>query len=142
MAALMHYAARQVPEVEVSSEDLAATLFTSGTTDEPKSICLTHTNLVANALQTRHWFPDIRAGEEVFLGVMPLTYSYGMTAIMNIPIAIDATIVLLPVFELQQLLISSSSTSPFSSPKCHRSTRQLMARRRCVLMVSPPLNCV
>ena len=104
MEALMRDASRQGPEVEVSSEDLAAILFTSGTTDEPKGVCLTHGNLVANTLQTRHWFPDIRAGEEVFLGVMPITHSYGMTGIMNIPIAMGGTIVLLPVFEMQQVL--------------------------------------
>ena len=35
---------------------------------------------------------------------MPLTHSYGMTTAMNIPIVVGATIVLLPVFELQQVL--------------------------------------
>jgi long-chain acyl-CoA synthetase len=83
---------------------LAAILYTSGTTDEPKGVCLTHANLVANALQTRHWIPDLRWGKETFLAVIPLTHSYGMTTAMNIPIAMGATIVLLPVFELQQVL--------------------------------------
>jgi long-chain acyl-CoA synthetase len=79
-------------------------LYTSGTTDEPKGVCLTHANLVANALQTRHWIPNLRYGQETFLTVLPLTHSYGMTAAMNIPIAMAATIVLLPVFELEQVL--------------------------------------
>jgi long-chain acyl-CoA synthetase len=92
------------PDHEVNSEDLAAILFTSGTTDEPKGVCLTHANLVANALQTRHWIPEIKYGEETFLAVLPLSHSYGMTTLMNIPIVIGATIVLLPVFELQQVL--------------------------------------
>jgi long-chain acyl-CoA synthetase len=104
MEQLMIDAPREPPEVEVASEDLAAILYTSGTTDDPKGVCLTHYNLVANALQTRHWFPDIEAGKEVFLGVMPLTHSYGMTGVMNIPIAMGASIILLPVFELQQVL--------------------------------------
>ena len=97
-------AAREPPEVDVSSEDLAAILYTSGTTDEPKGVCLTHANLVANALQTRHWIPDLHYGVETFLAVIPLTHSYGMTAAMNIPVAMGATIVLLPVFELKQVL--------------------------------------
>jgi long-chain acyl-CoA synthetase len=92
------------PAVEVSSEDLAAILFTSGTTDEPKGVCLSHGNLVANALQTRHWIPNISYGQEIFLSVIPLTHSYGMTTAMNIPIAMGATILLLPVFELEQVL--------------------------------------
>jgi long-chain acyl-CoA synthetase len=104
MRRLMMDAARQPPDVEVSSEDLAAVLYTSGTTDEPKGVRLTHANLVANALQTRHWIPDLHYGQETFLSVIPLTHSYGMTTAMNIPIAMGATIVLLPVFELGQVL--------------------------------------
>jgi long-chain acyl-CoA synthetase len=104
MKRLMMDADRKPPGVEVSSEDLAAILYTSGTTDEPKGVCLTHANLVANALQTRHWIPDLHYGQETFLSVLPLTHSYGMTTAMNIPIAMGATIVLLPVFELGQVL--------------------------------------
>jgi long-chain acyl-CoA synthetase len=92
------------PGVDVSSRHLAAIVFTSGTTDEPKGVCLTHANLVANALQTRHWIPDLLYGQEIFLSVLPFMHSYGMTGAMNVPIAMAATIVLLPVFELQQVL--------------------------------------
>jgi long-chain acyl-CoA synthetase len=104
MRRLMMDAARTPPDVEVASQDLAAVLYTSGTTDEPKGVRLTHGNLVANALQTRHWIPDLRYGQETFLSVIPLTHSYGMTTAMNVPIALGATIVLLPVFELAQVL--------------------------------------
>ena len=104
MRRLMMDASREPPDVKVSSEDLAAVLYTSGTTDEPKGVRLTHANLVANALQTRHWIPDLHYGGETFLSVIPLTHSYGMTSAMNIPIALGATIVLLPVFELEQVL--------------------------------------
>jgi long-chain acyl-CoA synthetase len=104
MRKLMMDTARTPPDVEVSSRDLAAVLYTSGTTDRPKGVRLTHGNLVANALQTRHWIPDLRYGQETFLSVLPLTHSYGMTGAMNVPIALGATIVLLPVFELEQVL--------------------------------------
>jgi long-chain acyl-CoA synthetase len=104
MDELMMDAPREPPGVAVSSADLATIIYTSGTTDEPKGVCLTHANLVANALQTRHWIPDVRCGRETFLAVIPLTHSYGMTIAMNVPIAMAATIVLLPVFELQQVL--------------------------------------
>lgn len=104
MEELMMDASRDAPDYRAESGDTAAILFTSGTTDEPKGVRLTHANLVANSLQTRHWIPDIQYGEETFLAVIPLTHSYGMTTAMNIPIAIAATIVMLPVFELQQVL--------------------------------------
>jgi long-chain acyl-CoA synthetase len=104
MGRLMMDASREPPKIDITSDDLAAILYTSGTTDEPKGVCLTHANLVANALQTRHWIPDSRWGEETFLAVIPLTHSYGMTTAMNIPIAMGATIILLSVFELEQVL--------------------------------------
>ncbi|MDX1522754.1 MAG: alpha/beta fold hydrolase, partial [Anaerolineae bacterium] len=101
---LMRDADPSPPGVEVSSEDLAAILYTSGTTEEPKGVCLSHANLVANALQTRHWISDLYYGQETCLSVVPLTHSYGMTTALNVPLALAATIVLLPVFEIKQVL--------------------------------------
>ena len=104
MADLMEDASRKPPAVNVKHSDLAVIIFTSGTTDEPKGVGLSHSNLVANALQTRHWIPDLQYGQEVCLSVVPLMHSYGMSTAMNIPILLGATIVLLPLFELDQVL--------------------------------------
>ncbi len=104
MADLMEDASRKPPTVSVKHSDLAVIIFTSGTTDEPKGVGLSHSNLVANALQTRHWIPDLQYGQEVCLSVVPLMHSYGMSTAMNIPILLGATIVLLPLFELEQVL--------------------------------------
>jgi long-chain acyl-CoA synthetase len=104
------------PNVEVSSDALAAILYTSGTTDEPKGVCLSHANLVANAIQTRHWIPNLHYGKETFLSVIPLTHSYGMTTAMNVPIAMGATILLLPVFELKEVLKAIKTYKPTVFP--------------------------
>ncbi len=104
MADLMRSQPTHSPGIVVLPQDLAAIVFTSGTTDEPKGVCLTHGNVVANTLQTRHWVPDLLYGREIFLSVLPIMHSYGMTGAMNVPIAMGATIVLLPVFELQEVL--------------------------------------
>ncbi|GAB4424261.1 MAG: hypothetical protein Kow0031_03160 [Anaerolineae bacterium] len=104
------------PAVEVAGDDLAAIIFTSGTTDDPKGVCLSHTNLVANTMQTRHWIHDLHYGREVFLAVVPLMHSYGLTAAMNIPVALGATIVLLPVFELEQVLEQIKTHRPTIFP--------------------------
>ncbi len=96
--------AGSAPNVDVTLDMLAAIVFTSGTTDLPKGVCLTHRNLVANTMQTRHWVPDIEYGEEVTLTVLPLCHSYGMTSAMNLPILLGATMVLLPKFDVQQVL--------------------------------------
>lgn len=90
--------------IEVKPQDLAAIIFTSGTSDVPKGVYLTHANLVANTLQVRHWMPSLRYGKETFLSVLPLSHSYGMTTAMNVPVSIGARIVLLPEFRLKKLL--------------------------------------
>lgn len=116
MSGLMQDALSTPPEVKVMSDDLATIIYTSGATDAPKGVCLTHANLVANAIQTRHWIQDLTYGEETSLAVVPLTHSYGMTNAMNVPILIGATIVLLPVFELGTVLSHIKAYKPTIFP--------------------------
>jgi long-chain acyl-CoA synthetase len=104
MADLMRGELSVNPNIDVAYDALANINFTSGTTDAPKGVCLTHWNLVANSLQTRHWIPELKYGEEVMFSVLPFLHSYGMTGGMNVPISIAATMVLLSVFDLQQVL--------------------------------------
>lgn len=91
-------------DIRVHHDDIAAIIFTSGTTDQPKGVTLSHYNLVANTLQTRHWVPDLKYGEETYLSVVPLVHSYGLISAMSMPIALGATIVLLPTFDIQDVL--------------------------------------
>ncbi len=92
------------PVVDIGGDDLAAILFTSGTSDTPKGVCLTHSNLVANTLQIRHWIPDLAYGKEVCLTVLPIIHSYGLINAMSLPIALGGTVVLSPVFDVEEVL--------------------------------------
>src|SRR5205814_143212 len=60
---------RTPPAVRVLSADRAMIQYTSGTTDAPKGVVLTHANLVANAMQTRQWYVGARDGKERVLAV-------------------------------------------------------------------------
>ena len=92
------------PTVEVSPEDLALIQYSSGTTDLPKGVMLSHANTVANTAQLRYWVTDIDEGDERVLGVLPFSHSYGMTAAMNLGISIAATLILLPTFSTREVL--------------------------------------
>ncbi|MCI0394707.1 MAG: alpha/beta fold hydrolase [Chloroflexi bacterium] len=92
------------PEVEVSPFDPAVIQFTGGTTAVPKGVTLTHYNLVANTFQTRAWLPGARDGEEVILCVVPFSHVYGMTTAMNLAVSIGASMILLPVFDTEEVL--------------------------------------
>ena len=104
------------PRASVRSDDLAVITYTSGATGPAKGVCLTHANLMANTLQLRHWIADLRYGQEVFLTALPLTHSYGMTVGMNLPIAVGATMLLLPDFTLNQVLHNIWSYHPTFFP--------------------------
>lgn len=82
----------------------AALLYTGGTTGEAKGVFHTHHSLVANALQISAWFPNAKRGEERVLCALPFSHSYGMTACMNLAVTLAATMILLPTFEIQNVL--------------------------------------
>lgn len=90
--------------VSVTGDDLATILYTGGTTDEAKGVMLSHRNLVANAVQTRAWFADLRPGLEVFLGVLPFSHSYGLTACLNVSILSGSAVVLVPSSDVEMIL--------------------------------------
>jgi long-chain acyl-CoA synthetase len=92
------------PDIEVLSSDLAVIAYTGGTTSMPKGVMLTHQNLVANALQTRHWLPHARDGKERFLCVLPFSHSYGLTTALTTPISLGATLILKPRLEVTDIL--------------------------------------
>lgn len=92
------------PEVKIEPAELAVIQYTGGTTDRPKGVMLSHYNLVANALQTRHWIPNAQEGREVFLCALPFAHSYGLTAALNAPISLGATLILKARFEARDIL--------------------------------------
>jgi len=64
-------------------EDLAALLYTGGTTGVSKGVMLSHANLSYNAQQFAAWFPDIKPGEERLMGNFPVFHIAGFAAIQN-----------------------------------------------------------
>jgi long-chain acyl-CoA synthetase len=81
--------------VEVTQGETAVLMYTGGTTGTIKGAQLTHRNLQANAVQIRHWFPDLNEGEEMILAALPFYHSYGMTTCMNLGIRTRTTNVLI-----------------------------------------------
>lgn len=64
-------------------EELAALIYTGGTTGMSKGVMLSHRNLSSNVQQFRSWFPDLRDGEVSIVGTFPIFHSAGFTAIQN-----------------------------------------------------------
>jgi long-chain acyl-CoA synthetase len=102
--ALLTAAPPGLPPGDVSPDDLALLQYTGGTTGVPKGAMLTHRNLVANTIQCRWWLKGLQEGREVFLGVLPFFHVYGMTTTQNLAIYLGATTVLLPRFQVDEVL--------------------------------------
>jgi len=77
------------------AQDVAALIYTGGTTGVAKGAMLSHRNLCANARQSSAWFPTVVDGEEALLAAMPFFHSYGLLA-MNLAILIAAKLIPVP----------------------------------------------
>ncbi|MGV9754295.1 4-coumarate--CoA ligase family protein [Streptomyces tricolor] len=91
------------PDVRIDpAEDLAALPYSSGTTGTPKGVMLTHRQIATNLAQLD---PVIPAGPgDRILAVLPFFHIYGLTALMNAPLRLGATVVVLPRFDLETFL--------------------------------------
>ncbi|MBU0714489.1 MAG: long-chain fatty acid--CoA ligase [Verrucomicrobia bacterium] len=80
------------------AEDLAAILYTSGTTGRPKGAMLTHRNLVSNIRSTLQAM-QVQPGEERFLVILPLFHAFAAMACMFLPLMSGSTMVPLSRFD-------------------------------------------
>ncbi len=89
-----------IPAAVEPSEDLAMLLYTSGTTGKPKGAMITH-------------YATVRAGweyslgvqatsEDIFIGFLPMSHSYGCGSILIQPVLLQSTLVLMDKFEVER----------------------------------------
>ncbi|HMC53457.1 MAG TPA: AMP-binding protein [Acidimicrobiales bacterium] len=82
--------------------DLAALLYTSGTTGRPKGAMLTHSNLASNAA-TLHRAWGFR-GDDVLLHALPVFHAHGLFVAINCVLANGTGMVFLPRFDVDSVL--------------------------------------
>lgn len=75
---------------EVKAGDLAAIVYTSGTTGRPKGVMLSHANVMANIKAIHRRVPA--AEKDVFLSFLPLSHTFERTAGYYYPIAVGACV--------------------------------------------------
>jgi len=81
-------------------EDLAALVYTSGTTGLPKGTMLTHYNMVSNVVQAS---PMFELSEfDIAMTVLPLYHIYGLNVCMNQAIWLGASQVVTPRFDVKE----------------------------------------
>jgi len=85
-------------------EDLAALLFTSGTSGRPKGAMLSHRALLANIAQCMQLDPAPVRADDVVLLVLPLFHIYGLNAGLGMVAAAGARAVLVERFDARATL--------------------------------------
>jgi long-chain acyl-CoA synthetase len=114
---LMAGAITRAGEAEVDpAADLALLQYTGGTTGSSKGVMLSHRNLRANTEQVRAWFPDADPGREVMMAVLPFFHVYGLTVCLLLGVRLGAALVLLPRFDLDQVMAAVDRHRPTLFP--------------------------
>ncbi|MEO5606029.1 MAG: long-chain fatty acid--CoA ligase [Polaromonas sp.] len=80
----------QKPVSPPGPADLAAIVYTSGTTGKPKGVMLTHGNVVSNVLAILQRV--VPTADDVFLSFLPLSHTFERTAGYYLPMAVGSCV--------------------------------------------------
>lgn len=107
-----------LPAVEIDAEnDVAVLQYTGGTTGVPKGAMLTHYNIFANVVQTGFWGHEkFVRGTGAILLVIPMYHVYGFTIGMLHALWIGAQMVLIPKYDVNQVLTAIRDFVPTYFP--------------------------
>ena len=104
-----------------NEEELAALLYTSGTSANPKGVMLSHRNFLSNLDGCVQAFEFTE--KDTLLGVLPLFHTYALTTALILPVNVGATIVYLARFsgpKVLELIEKYRITSLFAIPSMYR----------------------
>ena len=90
------------PITKMKDDDLAAILYTSGTTGKPKGAMLSHRNLASNALTLYdlwHWHQD-----DILLHALPIFHVHGLFVALHCALLGGSTVWFLPRLDVEALI--------------------------------------
>ena len=98
--------------IERGPDDLAAILYTSGTTGKSKGAILSHQNLLSNTKVLKDYWKFTK--EDVLLHMLPIYHTHGLFVASNLLAYVGGSMIFLPKFDIEQALkwMSKSTTVP------------------------------
>ncbi len=104
-----------LPVVDRGPDDLAAILYTSGTTGRSKGAMLTHENLRSNGEVLMDCWRF--TGNDVLLHALPIFHTHGLFVACNVILLAGASMIFLPRFEADQVMgLMPKATSMMAVP--------------------------
>ncbi|WP_417733534.1 malonate--CoA ligase [Roseovarius sp.] len=128
-----------------SSDDLAAFLYTSGTTGRSKGAMLTQTNLLSNAETLVDYWAFTE--KDVLLHALPIFHTHGLFVATNVILLAGASMIFLPKFDQDKVIENlPRATSMMGVPTFYtrllddpRFDRELIGHMRLFISGSAPL---
>lgn len=99
---------------ELSDDDVAVILYTSGTTGKPKGAMLTHKNLYSNAIDTANYLKI--TSDDIVVTTLPMFHVFCLTVSLNAPLMNGATLLIVQRFspEIVFELVKSYQATVFA----------------------------
>ena len=139
-------AAEEFEDVAREDSDLAAILYTSGTTGRSKGAMLSHENLASNARTLVNYWQF--SGDDVLLHALPIFHTHGLFVATNTLLLSGGSMLFLPKFDLDTVLrLLPKATSMMGVPTFYIRllgskdfTRDLVSHMRLFISGSAPLS--
>ncbi len=130
---------------ERTEHDLAALLYTSGTTGRSKGAMLTQKNLLSNAETLAEYWHFTEA--DVLLHALPIFHTHGLFVATNVMLTVGGSMIFLPKFDIDKMFeLMPKATSMMGVPTFYtrllddpRLDRDLTANMRLFISGSAPL---
>ena len=101
---LIRFGVVEKPTAINPKTEIAVLQYTGGTTGVPKGAILTHGCISANVEQLCQWVSMYDHSDDRMLCALPFFHVFGMTVAMLVGVALRAELILLPRFEVGQVL--------------------------------------
>ncbi|MCW1403462.1 malonyl-CoA synthase [Novosphingobium sp. MW5] len=132
--------------VAMADEDLAAILYTSGTTGRSKGAMLSHGNLASNCFTLRDYWRF--TAEDVLLHALPIFHTHGLFVATNLVLATGSQMIFLPAFDASRVIEAlPRATVMMGVPTFYirllkepAFTRELVSHMRLFISGSAPLS--
>jgi malonyl-CoA/methylmalonyl-CoA synthetase len=139
-------AAPEFADVPRGTDDLAAFLYTSGTTGRSKGAMLSHGNLASNAAALRDSWRF--TAEDRLLHALPIFHTHGLFVATNVTLMTGSSMILLPRFDAEETIrLLPKATVMMGVPTFYTRllsrpdfTRDLVAHMRLFVSGSAPLS--
>ena len=93
--------ARQI--ISEEEKNTAYLCYSSGTTGAAKGVETSHHNMTSQIQALRTVYQPLKYGD-VILGMLPFGHIYGLTCLLHHPLTVHAAVVILPKFNVQNVL--------------------------------------